>query len=64
MSLACKAGFCSLIVGTGTGKTLSFVLPLPEKLSTEGFTRNDQGRPSLVLTISPNGDLAIQVFRK
>ena len=46
------------------GKTLSFVLPLLEKLSAERFTRNDQGRPLLVLTMTPARELAIQVFRK
>ena len=45
MSLSCKAVFCSLIIGTGTGKMLSFILPLLEKVSAEGFTRNDHGRP-------------------
>ena len=54
--------YYSLIVGTGTGKTLSFVLPLLEKLSAEGSTRNDQGRPPLVLTMAPTRELAIQVF--
>ena len=56
--------YYSLIIGTGTGKTLSFVLPLLEKLSAEGSTRNYQGRPPLVLTMTPTRELAIQVFRK
>ena len=58
------ASFYSVIIGTGTGKTLSFVLPLLEKLSAEGFTRNDQGRSPLVLTMASTRELAIQVFRK
>ena len=64
ISLSCKAGFCYLIIGTGTGKMLSFALPFLEKLSAEEFTRNDQGRPPLVFTMTSTGELTIQVFRK
>ena len=65
MSLSCKVVFfCCLILETGTEKTLSFVLLLLKKLSAEEFTRNDQGRPLLVLTMAPTRELAIQVFRK
>ena len=45
-------------------KTLSFVLPLQEKLSAEDYTRNYQGQPPLVLTMTSTRELAIQVFRK
>ena len=58
-----KLVFVLEIIGTGTEKALSFFLPF-EKLSAEGFIRNDQGQPPPVLTMTPTGELAIQVFRK
>ena len=46
---------------TGTGKTLSFVLPLLEKLTTEGELRKSRGRPPTVLVMAPTRELANQV---
>ena len=43
---------------------LPFDLPLLEKLSAERSTRNYQGRPPLVLTMTLTKQLAIQVFKK
>lgn len=54
-------GFLFADIGTGTGKTLSFVLPLLERLSAEGPTRIYQGRPPLLLVMAPTRELAIQV---
>ena len=46
---------------TGTGKTLSFVLPLLEKLTAEGEVRKARGRPPVVLVMAPTRELANQV---
>ncbi|XP_065892594.1 nucleolar RNA helicase 2-like isoform X2 [Dysidea avara] len=47
---------------TGTGKTLSFALPLVEKLtSDDNELRDIRGRPPLVLVMAPTRELAIQV---
>ena len=46
---------------TGTGKTLSFVLPLLEKLSAEGGLVKSRGRPPFVLVLAPTRELANQV---
>lgn len=45
---------------TGTGKTLSFVLPLVEKLKLENLTRK-RGRAPKVLVLAPTRELAKQV---
>ena len=50
---------------TGTGKTLSFVLPLLERLvaeSSEGELRKSRGRPPVVLVMAPTRELANQVY--
>lgn len=46
---------------TGTGKTLSFVLPLVEKLKLEGSLSKFRGRPPTVLVMAPTRELANQV---
>lgn len=46
---------------TGTGKTLSFVLPLLERLSAEGEVNSEHGRPPTVLIMAPTRELANQV---
>ena len=46
---------------TGTGKTLSFVLPLLEQLVAEGELRKSRGRPPVVLVMAPTRELANQV---
>ena len=46
---------------TGTGKTLSFVLPLLERLVAEGELRKSRGRPPVVLVMAPTRELANQV---
>ena len=46
---------------TGTGKTLSFVLPLLEKLAAEGRLVKSKGRPPAVLVLAPTRELANQV---
>ena len=46
---------------TGTGKTLSFVLPLLEMMSAEGVVRSEWGRPPTVLVLAPTRELANQV---
>nr|CAB3236960.1 nucleolar RNA helicase 2 [Phallusia mammillata] len=45
---------------TGTGKTLSFALPLIEKLLSKNFKRT-RGRAPQVLVMTPTRELAIQV---
>lgn len=45
---------------TGTGKTLSFVLPLVEKLKLENVSPK-RGRPPKVLVLTPTRELAKQV---
>ncbi|MBN3295773.1 DDX21 helicase, partial [Amia calva] len=47
---------------TGTGKTLSFALPLIEKLQSSQEERR-RGRPPKVLALAPTRELAIQVAR-
>ena len=51
---------------TGTGKTLSFVLPLLERLAagegSEGGLRKLRGRPPAVLVMAPTRELANQVY--
>ena len=48
-------------VGTGTGKTLSFVLPLLERMSVDGLIRSERGRPPCTLVMAPTRELANQV---
>ena len=51
---------------TGTGKTLSFVFPLLERLAgeqgSEGGLRKLRGRPPVVLVMAPTRELANQVY--
>ena len=53
---------------TGTGKTLSFVLPLLEQLVAEdedegkGRLRKIKGRPPVILVMAPTRELANQVY--
>lgn len=47
--------------GTGTGKTLSFVLPLVEQMLSQGRKREGRGRPPVVLVMAPTRELANQV---
>ena len=53
--------FCCLSLGTGTGKTLSFALPIIERLSAEGMVRTERNRPPIVLVMAPTRELASQV---
>lgn len=46
---------------TGTGKTLSFVLPLIERLKEEDSLSKLRGRPPAVLVMAPTRELANQV---
>eukprot|EP00731_Ephydatia_muelleri_P005718 Em0002g1894a len=46
---------------TGTGKTLSFALPIIERLSAEGMVRTDRNRAPIVLVMAPTRELASQV---
>ena len=46
---------------TGTGKTLSFALPIIERLSAEGMVRTERNRPPIVLVMAPTRELASQV---
>ena len=46
---------------TGTWKTLSFVLPLLERLVAEVGLRKSRGRPPVVLVMAPTRELANQV---
>lgn len=48
---------------TGTGKTLSFVLPLLERIDAEKLVKPDRGRPPFVLVMAPTRELANQVYR-
>lgn len=49
-------------IGTGTGKTLSFVLPILERMSGEGVSmRFERGRPPCTLVMAPTRELANQV---
>ena len=50
-----------LFTGTGTGKTLSFSLPLVEKLLALNNRKNLNGRPPKVLVMAPTRELAKQV---
>ena len=54
-------GSLLVIVGTGTGKTLSFVLPLLERMSVDGLVRSERGRPPCTLVMAPTRELANQV---
>ena len=47
---------------TGTGKTLSFVLPLLERLRAENSLSQLRGRPPTVLILAPTRELANQVY--
>lgn len=47
---------------TGTGKTMSFAIPLVEKLMAEGNTSR-YGREPSVLVMAPTRELAVQVHR-
>ena len=47
--------------GTGTGKTLSFALPILERMSAENGIRSASGRPPCTLVMAPTRELAIQV---
>ena len=47
---------------TGTGKTLSFVLPLIEKLKAKDSLSKEYGRPPAVLVMAPTRELANQVY--
>lgn len=47
---------------TGTGKTLSFVLPLLERLREEDSLSKEFGRVPAVLVLAPTRELANQVF--
>ena len=49
---------------TGTGKTLSFVLPLIEKLRAEESLSRLRGRPPTVLVMAPTRELANQVYNE
>ena len=58
--MICHVTSCT--TGTGTGKTLSFVLPLLEVLrNDEGSKKNVRGRPPRVLVLAPTRELANQV---
>lgn len=48
---------------TGTGKTMSFVIPLVEKLLTEGSRHTGWGRKPKVLVMAPTRELASQVHK-
>lgn len=47
---------------TGTGKTLSFALPLVERLRAEDSLSKIRGRPPTVLVMAPTRELANQVY--
>ena len=55
--------FCSVLLlkGTGTGKTLSFVLPLVERMLHCDEPRTARRRPPVVLAMAPTRELANQV---
>lgn len=48
---------------TGTGKTLSFVLPLLERIEAEDLVKPRRGRPPFVLVMAPTRELANQVYQ-
>ena len=52
---------CNVLLGTGTGKTLSFVLPILEHMSAGGQIRSERGRPPCTLVMAPTRELANQV---
>ena len=47
--------------GTGTGKTLSYALPILERMSDENELRSARGRPPCTLVMVPTRELANQV---
>ena len=49
---------------TGTGKTLSFVLPLLERLTEENSLSKKFGRVPAVLVLAPTRELANQVYEE
>ena len=49
------------VLGTGTGKTLSFVLPILERMLAEESVRSERGRPPCTLVMAPTRELANQV---
>lgn len=49
---------------TGTGKTLSFALPIIERLAAEGTIRTEKNRPPIVLVMAPTRELASQVHNE
>ena len=49
---------------TGTGKTLSFVLPLLERIEAEDLVKPRRGRPPFVLVMAPTRELANQVYQE
>ena len=49
---------------TGTGKTLSFVLPLIEKLKAENSLSKLWGRSPTILVMAPTRELANQVYQE
>lgn len=48
-------------LGTGTGKTLSYVLPILEKIYAESAVKSVRGRPPCTLVMTPTRELALQV---
>jgi ATP-dependent RNA helicase DDX21 len=51
----------NIVARTGTGKTLSFVLPIVEKLKTNKLLTTTRGRAPTVLVMSPTRELAKQI---
>jgi len=47
---------------TGTGKTLSFLIPMIEKMDATSFPRQGQARPIRSLILLPTRELAMQVL--
>ena len=50
-----------LFLGTGTGKTFSFAIPLVERLQEAGFNSKKPGRNPQVLVMAPTRELAKQI---
>jgi len=48
---------------TGTGKTLSFSLPVIERIKVNNEASQVRGRPPIVLVVAPTRELALQVHR-
>lgn len=62
MYICCTTGQAIVLsIGTGTGKTLSFVLPILERMAVEGSIRSGRGRPPCTLVMAPTRELANQV---